>query len=196
VTFSRRIAWNGDNMTLGDHGRPNDDLVQTESRRGALATMLAGTALGMSSLGAVLSQDAEAKGKKKKDKRKDRNGGKGKGKGNGGKGGAGNGSLPSIRFVQSSTTFDSGDIGTASSTCPEGYLPISAGYFSSIPNPVLLTSMPRLDKNDWLLEIDGVSKDEELTVIAVCLAATDDTQDEDTEAESRGRGKRNRNRKN
>ena len=87
------------------------------------------------------------------------NGGNGHGsKGNGGNGGNGGGqgnSLPSVRFVETTTTFTNSGVVSAFSKCPNGYLPISAGFFNSVSNPQLLTSTPRLAENDWEIEING-----------------------------------------
>jgi hypothetical protein len=122
-----------------------------------------------------------AKGKKGKKK-------KGKGGGNAGA------STPSVRYVYKTTTFDSAGFVTASSECPEGYVPINAGLTDSFTNSVIVSSFPRLTDNSWVFELDGARVGHQATVIAVCLAASDDTTVEDTEhrAARRRRGKRGR----
>ena len=170
-------------MFEGDRG---SDVISPGSRREALAAMLTGSALGIAALREAPPRVA-AKGKKGKKKRsqKHRNGGKG----NGGKGNVGDGS-PSVRFVETTTTFDSEGVVSAFSKCPDGYLPIGGGFFSSIENPTLYTSTPRLIENDWEIETGGAQTGHEITVTAICLAASDDTKDEDTVGEARGRGKK------
>jgi hypothetical protein len=168
----------------------------TGTRRGTLAALLAGSALGLAALrGAPEAEAAKGnKGKKGKNgKNKGNNGGKGNNgnhrnhgssgnngnngsKGdNGNNGGNGNHAgdpLPSVRMVETTTVFDGDGIADAISKCPDGYVPINGGFFSSAPNPVLLTSTPRLDENAWLIEINGAQSGREITVTAVCLAGT------------------------
>lgn len=180
------------------------------NRRGALAALLAGSALGLAGLSGA-STPAAAKSKKKQ-RGKNGNGGKGKGgnggngrggKGHGGNGNGGNGngnggvgdSLPSVRFVETTTTFTNDGVVSAFSKCPNGYLPISAGFFNSVPNPVLLTSTPRLAENDWEIEIGNASSGQQMTVTVVCLAASDDTTDADSQENAGNRKTRRRSRK-
>lgn len=161
------------------------------TRRGTLAALLAGSALGLAALSGA-SQAEAAKGKKGK-KGKNKKGTKGsKGSSNVG------GTLPSVRYVYQTTTFDNGGVGKASATCPDGYLPIGAGIWSSIPEPVILTSIPQLESNSWEFELDGVEPHLQATVTAICLAATDDTTVDDTEHRSthHKRGKRGRKKSN
>src|SRR3954465_6665138 len=120
--------------TMTPEGTPG-----ASNRRGALAALIAGSALGLAGLSGA-STPAAAKTKKKQrgkngngGKGKGGNGGHGRGKGHGGDGGNGHGnggvgdSLPSVRFVATTTTFTNGSVVSASSKCPNGYLPISAG---------------------------------------------------------------------
>ena len=194
-----------------------EDTITPEStsgasnRRGALAALLAGSALGLAALGrhsprpmrkrrknnggkkarvVTATAETEAKG--------ERNGGKGNG-GNGGNGGDGNGggqgsSLPSVRFVETTTTFTNSGVVSAFSKCPDGYLPISAGFFSSAPVPQLLTSTPRLAENDWEIEIAGANNSEQITVTVICLAANDDTTAADAKDSAGNRRTRKRSR--
>jgi hypothetical protein len=162
----------------------------TGTRRGTLAALLAGSAIGLAALGTAPSVQA-AKGKKgKKGKKnkgsKDNNGKKSEQT-------VGN-TLPSVRYVYKTTTFTEDGIGTASATCPSGYLPIGAGIWSSISEPVILASLPQLESNSWEFELDGVQPQHQATITAICLAASDDTTVEDTEHRSahRKRGKRGR----
>lgn len=126
------------------------------------------------------------KGKKKNKSGKDNNG-------NSGRQTVGS-TLPSVRYVYKTTTFENGGVVTASATCPDGYLPIGAGIWSSIFDPVILTSLPQLESNSWEFELDGAQPKHQATVTAICLAASDDTTVEDTEHRSthRKRGKRGR----
>jgi hypothetical protein len=196
VTFSRRIAWNGDNMTLGDHGRPNDDLVQTESRRGALATMLAGSALGLAALTNASTQGADAKkngkGKGKGKKNRDKNGKNRKAKSDGNN--SGNGSLPSIQYASEENAIDTDGVFSGFVRCPQGYLPISGGFDSTLDNPVLLASAPGPGDREWTVEIDNAVDGETLTVFAICLEANDDTPEDESDDKSRGRKRRSRRR--
>lgn len=156
------------------------------TRRGTLAALLAGSALGLAALGNTQPVHA-AKGKKGK-----------KHKGNNGKMSkqtVGN-PLPSVRYVYETTTFTNSGIGTASATCPSGYLPIGAGISSSISEPVILSSLPQLESNSWEFELDGVQDRHQATVTAICLAASDDTTVEDTEHRTTHRQKGKRGRKN
>lgn len=156
----------------------------TGNRRGTLAALLAGSALGLAAMGGPSPVQA-AKGKKGKKGKRDKgsNGGPSVGS-----------SLPSVRFVYKTTTFDSSGVVTASATCPKGYLPIGAGLSSSITEPVILSSLPQLESNSWEFELDGAQAQHQATVTAVCLAASDDTTVEDTEHRStrRKKGKRGR----
>lgn len=147
------------------------------SRRGALAALLAGSALGLAALGAPAT-DAAKNGKNKKS--------------NKGSKGSTAAPLPSVRYVYKTTTFTNSGVVNANAVCPSGYIPIGGGFYNSIPNPVLLTNMARLDTNDWYCEFDGAHNQEEATIIAICLAASDDTTIEDTEHKSarhKGHGK-------
>jgi len=174
-----------------------DTTTGAGSRREALATLLTGSALGLAALGAT-SFTADGKGKdtnKSKRKRRDnrkQNGnaddGNSNGSGNGNNNGSGNGgaggganvnlgnnvgnSLPSVQIVETETVFDGEGVFDAISKCPDGYVPINGGFFSSVPNPQLLTSVPRLDENAWLIEINGAEEGHQITVAAICLAAT------------------------
>ena len=153
----------------------------TSNRRGTLAALFAGSALGLAALGGPSPVKA-AKGKKRK-------------KNKGSKGGSQLGSsLPSVRYVYKTTTFANSGVVTASATCPSGYLPIGAGIWSSIPEPVILSSSPQLESNSWEFELDGAEPQQQATVTAICLAASDDTTVEDTEHRSarRKKGKRGR----
>jgi hypothetical protein len=188
--------------TMTPEGTPG-----ASNRRGALAALLAGSALGLAALSGAPSPAQAAKSKKQQRgkngnrKRKNGNGGKGNGgKGNGGNSGNGNGggqgsSLPSVRFVETTTTFTIDGVVSASSKCPNGYLPISAGFFNSVPKPILLTSTPRLAQNDWEIEIDGASSGQQMTVTVVCLAASDDTTAADSQDSSSSRRSQKRSRK-
>jgi hypothetical protein len=180
------------------------------SRRGALAALLAGSALGLSVLAGASSPAGAAKSKKKQ-RGKNGGGGKGKGgngghghggKGHNGNGGNGNGngggvgnSLPSVRFVTTTTTFTNDGVAAAFSKCPSGYLPISGGFFTSAPLPQLLTSTPRLAENDWEIEINGANNGGQITVTAVCLSASDDTTAADAKDSAGTRRTRKRSRK-
>lgn len=172
----------------------------TGTRRGTLAALLAGSALGLAAMSGA-SQAEAAKGKKGKNgkhgkqKHKGGNGGKRSRSSKGNKGGSAAGdALPSVRYVSRTTTFTDNGVGTASATCPDGYLPIGAGISSSIPDPVILSSLPQLDRNAWELELDGVEPQDQATVTAICLAASDDTTAEDAaqRAAHRKRGKHGR----
>jgi hypothetical protein len=156
----------------------------TGTRRGTLAAFLAGSALGLAAMSGAPQAEA-AKGKKGKKGKKNKGGKDGETEGNG---------LPSVRYVYKSTTFTDSGVGTASATCPSGYLPIGAGIWSSITEPVILSSLPLLNSNSWEFELDGVQPQREATVIAICLAASDDTTVEDTEHRTthRKRGERGR----
>ena len=156
----------------------------TGNRRGALAALLAGSALGIAALGTAPSV-ASAKGKK---------GNKGK-KSKGGGGSNAGSTLPSVRYAYKTTTFDSSGVVTASATCPNGYLPIGGGIWSSITNPVILSSLPELESNSWQFELDGAQPQHQATITAICLAASDDTTVEDTEHRSARRKKSQRGRK-
>ncbi len=153
----------------------------TGSRRGTLAALLTGSAMGLAAMASPSPAQA-AKGKKGK-----------KNKGSKDSATAG-GSLPSVRYVYKTTTFTSSGVVTASASCPSGYLPIGAGFWGSIPEPVVLTSLPQLESNSWEFEFDGAQKDEQMTITVICLAATDDTTVEDTEHRSarHRKGKRGR----
>lgn len=158
-----------------------DSNTSTGGRREALAALLAGSALGLATIGAP-STAAKGKGKKKRKNRGQNGNGNNNGSGNGGAGGNANvnlgngnnvgGTLPSVRMVETTTLFDGDGVFDAISKCPDGYVPINGGFFSSVPNPVLLTSVPRLDENAWLIEIDGAQQGHQITVTAICLAAT------------------------
>ena len=181
------------------------------NRRGALAALLAGSALGLAGLSGASTPAAAKTRKKQGGKNGNRKGKGGKGgKGNGGNGNGGNGSngnggngngggqgssLPSVRFVETTTTFTNDGVVSAFSKCPNGYLPISAGFFNSVPNPVLLTSTPRLAQNDWEIEIDNASSGQQMTVTVICLAASDDTTDADSQDSAGNRRTRKRSRK-
>ena len=154
----------------------------TGSRRGTLAALVAGSALGFAAIGGASPVQA-ARGKKGK-KNKSKNSGPNLGN-----------SLPSVRYVYKTTTFDNGGVVSASATCPSGYLPIGAGIWSSIPEPVILTSTPKLESNSWLFELDGAQPQLQATVTAICLAADDDTTLEDTEHRTAHRNKDKRKRK-
>jgi hypothetical protein len=80
-------------------------------------------------------------------------------------------------------------------SCPDGYLPISGGFFTSAADPPLLTSTPRWFANDWEFEIDGANSGEQMTVTVICLAASDDTTDADAKDDSGNRRTRKRSRK-
>jgi hypothetical protein len=81
-------------------------------------------------------------------------------------------SLPSVQIVETTTVFDGDGVFDAISKCPEGYVPIKGGFFSSVSNPQLLTSIPRLDENAWLTEINGAEQGHQITVAAICLKAS------------------------
>lgn len=153
------------------------------SRRGAVTAALAGSALGLALLGGVPSPAAARNGKQAKKRRRNRRQG-----GNGLVGGA----LPAVRFVETSTIFTSSGVVSASSKCPDGFLPISGGFFTSVPEPQVLTSTPRLAENDWFFEIDGANAQEQMTVTAICLAASLDPGNTETDTESPRRTKRKR----
>ncbi|MCA9881146.1 MAG: hypothetical protein KC442_25280 [Thermomicrobiales bacterium] len=157
-----------------------DPTPSTGSRRGALAALMAGSALGLAALGAA-PQAAAAKGKKSKKKSKGSKSGTTVG-----------GSLPSVRYAYNTTTFSNDGVVTASAACPSGYLPIGAGFWGSIPDPVILTSIPQLENNTWEFEFDGAQTGHQMTVVAICLAASDDTTVEDTEHRSARRKKSKR----
>lgn len=181
------------------HETPSANAPATGTRRGTLAALLAGSALGLTALGHTPAARAakEKKGKKHRGG-KDRKSSKGE-KGNKGNKGGGNAgaALPSIRYVYKTTTFHDSGIGTAAATCPVGYLPVGAGISSSIPDPFILSSLPHLERNSWEFELDGVEPQLQATVTAICLAATDDTTVDDTENRSalHRRSKRGRKRK-
>ncbi len=164
----------------------------TGTRRGTLAALLAGSALGLATLGTTPSVQA-AKGKKGKKSKKHKDNTSNKDNTSGA--GVGN-TLPSVRYVYKTTTFTDDGIGTASATCPSGYLPIGAGIWSSISNPVILSSLPQLESNSWEFELEGVQPQHQATVTAICLAASDDTTVDDTEHRSTHRKKGKRGRKN
>lgn len=84
------------------------------------------------------------------------------------------GALPSVRYV-SRTTFKIGGVVKASATRPDLYLPIGAGIWSSIVDPVSLSSIPQRENNSWEFELDGTQPQHQATVTAICLAASDDT---------------------
>lgn len=172
-----------------------DAPTATGNRRRAVAAMLSGSAIGLTTLSGAFAQAAvgakntnknQNKNRNKKQRRRKRN--------NGGKGGNGQvgGTLPSVRFVETSTTFTSSGFVSATSKCPDGYLSISGGFFSSVPQPTLLTSTPRLAQNDWLVEIDGANEQEQMTVTEICLAASIDPESAETRDESTRRTKRKR----
>lgn len=161
------------------------------TRRDTLAALLASSALGLAALsGASPAEAAKRHEGKHRHKSNKKNNAKG-GKKNGGKGNVGD-ALPSVRMVETTTVFESEDIVDAISKCPEGYVPINGGFFSSVPSPVLLTSTPRLDENAWLIEIDGAQEGHQMTVVAVCLAATVVVD----EAERSNKGRRGRKKSN
>lgn len=168
----------------------SDATAGSGNRREALAALLASSALGLTTLGSP-STAARGNGNgKKRRKRKNRgqddannngnNSGNSNGSGNGGAGGGANvtlgnnvgDTLPSVRMVETTTVFDGDGIFDAISKCPESYVPINGGFFTSVPEPILLTSVPRLDENAWLIEIDGAEQGHQITVTAICLAAT------------------------
>lgn len=151
------------------------------NRRNTVAALLASSALGLAAL-AGNSPAQAARGKKGK---------KNKGSSGGTKVGD---TLPSVRFVYKTTTFDNGGVVTASAPCPGGYLPIGGGFWGSIPEPVTLSSLPQLENNSWEFEFDGAEAHQQMTITAICLAATDDTTVEDTEHRSarHRKGKRSR----
>ena len=163
----------------------SDAAAGAGSRREALAALLAGSALGLAAIGTPTTT-AKGKGKKRKKRRQgDSNdngntGGNSNGSGNGGAGGGANvnlgnnvgNSLPSVQIVETETVFDGEGVFDAISKCPDGYVPINGGFFSSVSNPQLLTSVPRLDENAWLIEINGAEAGHQITVAAICLAAT------------------------
>lgn len=151
-----------------------DSTPTTGNRRGALAALVAGSALGLAALGGAPPAEA-AKGKNKKGKK-----GKNSTKGRTTVGAA----LPSVRYAYKTTVFDTEGVATATSPCPAGYVPLNGGFSSSLTAPVLLTSTPRLDLNAWLIEVNGAQMGHQITVVAVCLAASDDTTVEDTEHRS------------
>lgn len=141
------------------------------TRRGTLAALLAGSAFGFAALSGASHADAARRHKGKHGhKHNKKNKAKG-GKKNGGKGNVGD-DFPSVRLVETTTVFDGSGVFDAISKCPEGYVPINGGFFSSITDPQLLTSVPRLDDNAWLIEINGAQQGHQITVTAVCLAAT------------------------
>jgi len=172
-----------ENLTVSAEDNINSGIEHvTGHRRGALAALLAGSALGLAAMGQAPSV-AAAKGKKNK-------------KNKGSKGGSTVGSsLPSVRFVYKTTTFNDSGVVTASATCPSGYLPVSAGIWSSIVEPVILSSIPQLESNSWEFELNGAEPQQQATVTAVCLAASDDTTVEDTEHRSARRKKDKRGRR-
>lgn len=177
-----------ENLTVNADATPTSDMQQTGeratgTRRGTLAALLAGSALGLAAMSGTPQVEA-AKGKKGKKGKKNKGGKGGKGKGVGD-------ALPSVRMVETTTVFDGDGVANALSKCPDDYVPINGGFFSSVPNPVLLTSTPRLDENAWLIEIDGAQQDHQITVTAVCLAATV-VVDEAAESRRGKRGRRNR----
>src|SRR5262245_1438620 len=197
-------------MTNEDRPTP-EHALSGGSRRGALAAFLAGSALGLSAL-AGSSSPAQAANARKKQRHKQGNGANAKGgnghggnghggKGKGGKGGSGNGgggvgdSLPSVRFVATTTTFTNSGVASGFSKCPAGYLPISGGFFTSAPEPQLITSTPRLAENDWEIEIDGANDGGQITVTVVCLAASDDTTAADAKDSTGKRRTRKQSRK-
>ncbi|MFT4039501.1 MAG: hypothetical protein QM692_15040 [Thermomicrobiales bacterium] len=150
------------------------------SRRGALAAILAGSALGLAALGAPGTEAAKNNNKNKNKKS------------NKGSKASTAAPLPSVRYVYKTTTFTNSGVVNANAVCPSGYIPIGGGFFNSIPSPALLTNMARLETNDWYCEFDGASAQQQATIIAMCLAASDDTTIEDTEHKSarhKGHGK-------
>jgi hypothetical protein len=171
-----------ENLTVNAEETVSPDIERvTGNRRGALAALVAGSALGLAAMGGTSPVQA-AKGKKGK---------KNKGSNNNPTLGS---SLPSVRYVYTTTTFESGGVVTASAACPSGYLPIGAGIWSSIFEPVILSSLPQLESNSWEFELDGAQPQHQATVTAICLAASDDTTLEDTEHRTtrRKKGKRGR----
>jgi hypothetical protein len=142
----------------------------TGSRRGTLAALLAGSALGLAAMSGAPQAEA-ARGKNGKKGKKKNKGGKGGKRGNGNGNGVGD-ALPSVHMVETTTVFDGDGVADAISKCPDDYVPINGGFFTSVSNPVLQSSVPRLDENAWLIEIDGAQQGHQITVTAVCLAAT------------------------
>jgi hypothetical protein len=198
ATFSRRSAWNGDNVTQGEQIAANDDLVSTDTRRGALATMLAGSALGLAALSNASTQGADAKkngkgkGKGKKNRDRNKNGKNGKAKSESEN--SGNGSLPSIQYVSEENTISADGVFSGFVRCPQGYLPIGGGFDSTLDDALLLASAPGPGDREWTVEIDNAVDGETLTVFAVCLEAKDDTPDDESDDKSRGRKRRSRKR--
>lgn len=163
------------------------DPVGAGTRRGALAAMLAGSALGLGALGSMVSESADAKRKKKR-KRKN---GKARSSGNN----RANGSLPSIQYVSEEFTADDTSVFTGFALCPSGYLPIGGGFVDAFPGAVLLSSIPVPGEREWLIEVDGAVDGDTMTVMAVCLRANDDSPEEEKKKRSRrknGQGKKKR----
>jgi hypothetical protein len=166
---------------------PMDTTSGAANRRDVLEALLAGSALGLATLSAPATT-AKGKGKRKKRKNRQKNGSDNNGNANGNDNGSGNGgaggganvnlgnsagnSLPSVQMVETTTVFDGEGVFDAISKCPDGYVPINGGFFSSVSNPQLITSIPRLDENAWLIEIKGAEQGHQITVTAICLAAT------------------------
>lgn len=186
-------------MIEGEHIAANDDLVSSESRRGALATMLAGSALGLAALTNASTQSADAKkngkgkgkGKKNRDN-KDNNGKNRKGRSENNV--SGNGSLPSVQYVSEENAIDTNGVFSGFVRCPQGYLPMGGGFDSTLNEPVLLSSAPGPGDREWTVEIDNAVDGETLTVFAVCLEANDDTPEDESDERSRGRKRRGKKR--
>ncbi len=186
-------------MTHSEFPAANDGQVRSESRRGALATMLAGSALGHAALSNASTQSADAKkngkgrgkGKKNRDN-KDNNGKNGKGRSENNT--SGNGSLPSIQYISEENAIDSDGVFSGFVRCPQGYLPIGGGFDSTLDGPVLLSSAPGPGDREWTVEIENAVDGETLTVFAVCLEANDDTPEDESDERSRGRKRRGKKR--
>lgn len=160
------------------------------TRRGALATLLGGVALGLgAATGASSGADAR-KGKKQRRSARRREKRKGKSKGGKGVGAA----LPSVQYAERTETADENGVWSTTVQCPEGYLPISAGFYTAVPNPNIIGWTPQPATRSWQIEINGAVEHDEFTAIAVCVAASDDTSDDDV-ARDRNRRKKGGNRK-
>jgi hypothetical protein len=161
-----------------------DDSTVSSTRRGALAALLAGAALGLSPIASPTGFGAEAK--RNKSRKKNRNG-KNRNKGNGKNRNNGNGNgrrarrasvnraqRSNVTFVSNSTPIQRTGLVTGTASCPDGFMPVNGGFVASDANVTGLVGSAPVDADrSWSIQVnvDSHGANGSLDVTAICLEA-------------------------
>jgi hypothetical protein len=156
---------------------------QLGTRRGALATLLGGSALGLAAIGLPTAGHATKKAKRRRNQKQRRNGSNV---------GEGDSPQPTIRYVYHDQEATNGGIFEGFAECPSGYIPIGWGVDSAFSSQQIMTSVPQPEENRWSVQVNGAVQGDRFTVIAVCLQTANFaiiTNDAEPRERKRGRSR-------